>query len=87
MTSFAFPQAGERVNSSAVPVPLHTLVALLAAALAWEIDTDATFPNIVPPQIRDATVEALGQLDETNAHNASSLARSMMQERTEAEQG
>lgn len=87
MTGFTFPKPGERTNTSAIPVPPHTLIALLAAAMAWEIDTDAAHPSLVPPQLKDATLSALGRLDTEEAHLASQIAKRLLQDRTEAEQG
>lgn len=85
MTAFHLPQPGERQNAAAVPVQLHTLRALLAAALAWEIDTSARFGEIVPPQISDATDAVTSQLADADVRAAAIVAERMMRDRAEAE--
>lgn len=87
MNAFTFPQLGERVNAAAVPVPVHTLRALLAAALAWEIDTEAAFPGTVMPRIKQATNAVLAMLSAADASAADMVAGRLRQDRTEAEQG
>jgi hypothetical protein len=86
VTSFAFPKPGERTNASAVAVPPHTLIALVAGALAWEIDTGASFPGTIPPQLCYATWQTLLLLDDTEASQANQIAERLMRARTEAEQ-
>lgn len=87
MNSFTFPQPGERHNAPAVPVPVPTLRALLAAALAWEIDTTARCGEVVPPQISDATSSIMGQLSDADVRAAAVVSERMMQDRADAERG
>lgn len=81
------PQPGERVNTAAILVPVHTLSALLAAALAWEIDTEAEFPGLIWPQIGEATKAAYTLLSDNEAATVTALSNRLMQERLEAERG
>lgn len=87
MSAFHFPHPGERTNAAAIPIPTHTLLALLAAALAWEIYTNAAYPDVVPPQIGDATSETIAQISEEDAHAAIQIAERLMRDRMEAERG
>lgn len=87
MTALRFPQPGERQNAAAVPVPTHTLRALLAAALAWEIDTTARCGEIVPPQISDATSSLMGQLADADVRAAAIVSGRMMKDRANTERG
>jgi hypothetical protein len=87
VSSFVYPKPGERGNSSAIPVPPHTLIALVAGALAWEITTNELALEVVPPQLSDATMAALAALDDAGAQHATQWAGRLMQDRIEAEQG
>lgn len=85
MIDFTFPQPGELQNASAVPVPEPILLALLAGALAWEIDTDAAYPGTTEPQLREATLYVLSVLNEEMSGTASRAAQRLMHDRMAAE--
>lgn len=82
MSAFTFPQPGDgRKNSAAIPVPEHTLVALLAAAFIARQhcryfdgvgELDEITPVELAPAIRDAAA-LLGTEGELDAYGIMAL--------------
>lgn len=80
MTSFTFPQPGERQNITSVPVPERTLAALYALALVGQGHLTTTDETFVTPQCQDALDHVLMMLSEVAAHNAFANAKTMEQD-------
>jgi len=80
VSTFTFPQSGDRrPNAAAIPVPAHTLAALLTGALlgvryCTGYVTPSEPEDFLPPQVSDAIREATALLPEVVSEAAYSVA-------------
>jgi len=80
MTPFTFPQPGERTNRAAIPVPEHTLAALLSLAILGRESLLSQGEDFASPQARQALVEVTAALSVDLVEVAYNHATSMRQD-------